>query len=166
MGCRRKTWTRFACLSLVAFAVSHSVGCKPAAEVERDRLAAEQQAATAGQGETPLQAQKAETGVTGKGKSLEGVSDYNPAKFVSGPASVLLKAKEKIFFEIQLPQAMTLFQATHGRAPKSHEEFMQEVVTNQVKMPQLPDGLRYRYRPDLAELWVEPIEGNSETNPQ
>lgn len=164
MGCNKKIGWRFACAAFVAFAVSHTSGCKPAAEVERDRLAAEQQAAAASKQE-PLQAQKAETGVTGKGKSLEGVSDYNPAKFVSGPASVLLKAKEKIFFEIQLPQAMQLFQATHGRAPKSHEEFMQGVVTNQVKMPQLPEGLRYRYRPELAELWVEPIEGNSETKP-
>jgi hypothetical protein len=140
------------------------IGCKPEAEVERDRLAAEQQAAAANQGNAPLQAQKAETGVTGKGKSLDGVSDYNPAKFVSGPASVLLKAKEKVFFEIQLPQAMKLFQATHGRTPKSHEEFMQEVVTNQLRMPELPSGLRYRYRPDLGELWVEPTEGNADAN--
>lgn len=166
MGRTIKNRKRFVSLSFIALAATHSVGCKPAAEVEKDRLAAEQQAAAAAQGEAPLQAQKAETGVTGKGKSLEGVSDYNPAKFVAGPASVLLKAKEKVFFEIQLPKAMDLFKATHGRAPKSHEEFMQEVVTTQVKMPQLPEGLRYRYRPDLAELWVEPIEGNSEKSPQ
>lgn len=166
MGLTSKTWKRLACLSFIGFATSHSIGCKPAEEVEKDRLAAEQQAAAAAQGEAPLQAQKAETGVTGKGKSLEGVSDYNPAKFVAGPASVLLKVKEKMFFDIQLPQAMQHFQAIHGRTPKSHEEFMQDVVTNQIKMPQLPEGLRYRYRPDLAELWVEPIEGNTEVKPQ
>jgi hypothetical protein len=137
-----------------------TLGCKPQEEVERDRQAAEQLANAANQGDAPFQAQKAETGVTGKGKSLDDVSDYNPAKFIAGPASAFLKAREKAFFEIQLPKSMQLFQATHGRVPKSHEEFMQEVMAPPMKMPELPQGLQYRYRPDLGELWVEPIEGN------
>ncbi|AMV34862.1 hypothetical protein VN12_22235 [Pirellula sp. SH-Sr6A] len=158
---RCSDWSRPLSLLATGCLALGTLGCKPEAEVERDRLAAEQNAAVAAQGDAPFQAQKAETGVTGKGKSLDDVSDYNPVKFISGPASAFLKTKERVFFEIQLPKSLQLFQATHGRVPKSHEEFMQEVMAPPMKMPDLPQGLQYRYRPDLGELWVEPIQNNA-----
>lgn len=160
MNKRSIAWSLPLPLVVIGSLLFGTFGCKPQEEVDRDRRAAEQQEAAATPGEAPFAAQKAETGVTGKGKSLEDVSDYNPAKFVAGPASALLRARERAFFEIQLPKSMQLFQATHGRVPKSHEEFMQEVMAPPMKMPELPQGLQYRYRPDLGELWVEPVGEN------
>jgi hypothetical protein len=129
-------------------------GCKPD-EVVQQEIAAEQ-AAQNKPTEAPLPDQKAGVGVGVKGRSLEGGSEYNPATFVSGPAAAFFRTKEKIVFEIQLPQAQNLYYAEKGRHPRSHEEFMRDIIEfNRIKLPQLPQGRVYRYRPDSNELWVE-----------
>src|SRR5690242_1426973 len=44
--------------------------------------------------------------------------------FVSTPVKAFFQTKERLVFEIQIPQAMNLFEAEKGRKPQSHEEFM------------------------------------------
>jgi hypothetical protein len=103
--------------ALTLLTVSLQLGCKPeevAREEERAAQAAQQAAADAAS--ENLQAQKAGVGVGSNGRSLEGGSENNPATLISGPAAALFRTKEKIAFEIQIPQAMNLYMAEKGRA--------------------------------------------------
>ena len=134
--------------------------CKPQEELLREQRAADE-AAAALENKPAMESQVAKTGVGIKGDSLEGTSSSNPASMVSAPALAYFKLKERVVFEIQLPKQMDLFKAYHGRPPRNHEEYMKEVVTNQIKLPTLPTGMVYRYRADTAELWVEPEKENT-----
>jgi hypothetical protein len=67
-------------------------------------------------------------------------------------------AKEKISFEIEVPHALQLYKALSpdGRGPKTHEEFMTNVIeANRIKLPLLPPEHRYVYNPETEELMVE-----------
>jgi hypothetical protein len=71
----------------------------------------------------------------------------------------LFTTKEKIAFEILIPQAMGIFEASNGRKPESNEEFMEKIIKQQqIALPKLPEGQVYRYHPDDAQLWVEASE--------
>jgi hypothetical protein len=150
---RSATFHRWSWLVFGSIAVS-AWGCKPE-EVRQQEIAAEQAAAKAAAAQPAMQNQVAGVGVGVQGRSLEGGSDYNPAKFVSGPAAAYFRTKEKIVFDIQIPHTLNAFQALHGRFPKSHEEYMREIVGTQIKLPKLPAGMAYRYHPETNELWVE-----------
>jgi len=92
---------------------------------------------------------EAKVGVGAKGH-------YNAVGPVVTPASVYFRARERIAFEIQIPQAMNLFKATEGRFPNTHEEFMQRIVVeNQISLPELPPDHRYIYDPKTGQLMVE-----------
>ncbi|MFY7893717.1 MAG: hypothetical protein ACOVOJ_13570 [Pirellula sp.] len=133
-------------------------GCKPEADVQRD-LAAQKaaQEAAAKAAEQPLEAQKAGVGVGVKGRSLEGGSENNPATLISAPAAAYFRTKEKIAFEIQIPQALNLYMAEKGRNPRNHDEFMRDIVeANRIPLPKLPSGMVYRYDSEKGELWVIP----------
>lgn len=106
---------------------------------------------------------KAETGVGIAGRSLQ--QEQGIGKMIAQPAATLFTVREKVVFEIQLPQAVALFQASEGRLPNSHEEYFEKIIdANRINLPKLPAGQTYRYRPDLGELWVEP-NSTSESNP-
>ncbi len=92
---------------------------------------------------------KAKAGVGAKGH-------YDAVGPVVTPASVYFRARERISFEIQIPQAMNLFKATEGRFPNTHEEFMQKIVEeNRIPLPELPPDHRYIYDPKTSQLMVE-----------
>jgi hypothetical protein len=94
---------------------------------------------------------KAQKGVGIKGRSLD---EYEGP--VVTPAKTLFTAKERIAFEIAVPQALALFNASEGRNPESHEEFMEKIVEfNKIELPQLPPGHKYVYDPARNELMVE-----------
>jgi hypothetical protein len=106
---------------------------------------------------------KAETGVGIAGRSLQ--QEQGIGKMIAQPAATLFTVREKVVFEIQLPQAVALFQASEGRLPNSHEEYFEKIIdANRINLPKLPAGQAYRYRPDLGELWVEP-DPSSGSNP-
>ena len=64
--------------------------------------------------------------------------------------------RERLAYDIQIPEAMKLFRATEDRLPKSHEEFMQRIIKeNHINLPLLPEGHRYVYDPKRGELMVE-----------
>lgn len=91
--------------------------------------------------------EKPQPGVTGKG-------NYGPG-IVTTPISVYFQAQERLIF-LQVDQAMNLYQGEHGYKPKSEEEFMKKIVEfNQIRLPQLPPGSKYKYDPEKGELLVE-----------
>jgi hypothetical protein len=76
---------------------------------------------------------------------------------VATPAASLFAAKERIVFEIEIPEAMKLFKAMNdNKGPKSHDEFMEKIIKeNRIKLPELPEGDRYQYDPKTEQLMVQ-----------
>jgi len=98
----------------------------------------------------PTERVVAEAGVGQKGRSL----DEHEGLIVT-PLKALLSTQERLTFEVQLKQALDLYEAQFGK-PKSHEEYMSKVVeANGIKLPELPPGHRYVYDPQRGELMVE-----------
>lgn len=152
---RSGTSSKWLCAGLL---IASFIGCKSDEDVQKD-LAAQQaaQEAAAAAAEVPQQAQKAGVGVGAKGRSLEGGSENNPATIISAPAAAYFRTKEKIVFEIQIPQALNLYMAEKGRNPRTHEEFMRDIVEfNRIPLPKLPAGMVYRFDSEKGELWVIP----------
>lgn len=100
-----------------------------------------------GQPQPNVITEKPQPGVSGKG-------NYGPG-IVTTPISVYFQAQERLIF-LQVDQAMNLFQAEHGNKPKTEEEFMKQIIEfNQIRLPQLPPGSKYKYDPAKGELLVE-----------
>ena len=54
-----------------------------------------------------------------------------------------------------MTHALNLYKAANGRAPKSHEEFMSQVIkANMINLPTLRPGDEYFYDPQKEELFV------------
>ena len=103
-------------------------------------------------GNLPPGAVPAQVGVGVKGRSL----DKHEGIIVT-PAKTLFAAKERVVFDIQIPSAMNLYKAEHGRNPMSHDEFMQFIITaNSIQLPQLPANRAYQYDPQTEQLMVVP----------
>jgi hypothetical protein len=68
---------------------------------------------------------------------------------VSNPISgslEILKTVQVQLPTLQIEQALNIFNANEGRFPKSHDEFMTQVIApNNIRLPVLPDGLQYQY---------------------
>jgi hypothetical protein len=91
---------------------------------------------------------KAEVGAGEKGH-------YDTVGPIVTPIASYFAIRERMAYEIQIPEAMKLFKATEDRVPKSHEEFMQRIIKeNNIVLPQLPEGHSYIYDPKRGELMV------------
>jgi hypothetical protein len=100
---------------------------------------------------------KAEAGVGAKGRRLD---NPNLNKMIVTPARTLFRVQERLVFEVTVPHAVQLFEASNGRRIKSHAEFMEQVIrANQIQLPELPAGQRYVFDPDSGELMVEKPAG-------
>lgn len=94
---------------------------------------------------------KAEVGVGKQGRSL----DEHEGMVVT-PVKVLFATKERVVFEIQLPQALQIYTAIEGKGPATHEEFMEKIVAaNNIKLPVLPAGHEYLFDPEQQALMVK-----------
>lgn len=94
---------------------------------------------------------KAERGVGAAGRSLD-----EHAGLLVTPAKAYFSVRERAVFDIQIPEALKLFKATNGNGPRSHDDFMAQVIeANQIQLPELPDGQRYVYDPQTEQLMVE-----------
>lgn len=146
---RKLTVNRFLLLCLLSLGVT---GCLE--PVSEEAMKKKEQAPST---EDPnFVAKPAEVGVGIQGRSLQ--NDKGIDQMITAPAATLFKVKEKVVFEIQIPQAMNLYQAEKGYFPRTHEEFMEIIIDfNRIKLPKLPDGQMYRYHPDDHTLWVEPM---------
>lgn len=99
--------------------------------------------------ETEMVRSKAEAGVGVKGSDLEFEMGTTAAK-------VYFTARERVVFDMQIPKSMQLYEATNGAPPKTHDEFMKEIIeANDINLPDLPPSHRYVYDPETAELMVE-----------
>ena len=137
---------RFLCFSFSVASCVMIAGCQPMPTPSKPPAPAVQ---------APAESVKAQVGVGAKGRSLD--NETGIGKMISGPVSALFAVKERVAFDIQIPQALGLFRATEGRFPKSHEEFMEKIIkANQIKLPELPAGMVYRFNTELGELWVDP----------
>jgi hypothetical protein len=76
---------------------------------------------------------------------------------VAVPIAALFSTKnERVPFDIQIPKTMQLYKAEKGHAPKTHDEFMNEIIKKgQISLPQLPPGHKYVYDPEQEQLMVE-----------
>lgn len=95
--------------------------------------------------------------VTAKaGEGKRGQSLKNETGIFVEPAKAFFRVEQRTVFEFQVPQALSLFKASEGRAPKSQEEFMTKIIAaNNIKLPELPAGNKYVYDPQREELMVE-----------
>ena len=93
--------------------------------------------------------EKAGVGAGEKGRGYGG-------GLVTTPVAAYFAARERVAFDIQIPHALDLYKAAEGHAPKTHEEFMRDIVeANQIRLPTLPAGHRYVYDPKSEQLMVE-----------
>jgi hypothetical protein len=94
---------------------------------------------------------KADVGVGKAGRSLD---EYEGV--IVTPAKALFTVREKAVFQIQIPKAMQLYKGINGNNPKTHEEFMTQIIeANGIQLPELPRDDRYVYDPEKGELMVE-----------
>jgi hypothetical protein len=92
--------------------------------------------------------EKAAVGMGEKGRGYGG-------DMITEPVKVLWNVKERLAL-MQVQQALDLYKAGEGHAPKSHQEFMDRIIkANDIKLPTLPPGQRYVYDPSKEELMVE-----------
>ncbi len=109
-----------------------------------------------GEPAAPAQAPGTERVEAGKGVGLKGRSLDGEEGIYVTPAKAFFAAKERIVFEIQIPKTLDLYKALEGAAPKTHDEFMEKIITaNQIKLPILPPGHQYVYDPEKEQLLVE-----------
>ena len=103
--------------------------------------------------EEEFDVKRAGVGATGKGNY--GVTSEQPMSIVTTPVSVYFQAQERSVFDMQIPHAMNLFQATEGRFPNSEEEFMEKIIkANMIVLPKLPEGDSYFYDPATHTLMI------------
>ncbi len=77
---------------------------------------------------------------------------------VTGAAGAYGPAVQKIS-NIQITQAVNLFNAAEGRYPKDHEEFMSEVIKkNNIRLAMLPHGSAYKYDVENHALVVVKVK--------
>ncbi len=71
------------------------------------------------------------------------------------PASVYLRIPDRLVFD-NIKHALNLYKATNEHLPRTHEEFMTEIIqANNIQLPELHDGSRYVYVPEEGELKIE-----------
>lgn len=98
---------------------------------------------------------KAEAGVGKEGQSLR--NEQGVGRMIAQPAITLFAVKQRAVFEIQIPSALSLYKASNGNGPKSHDEFMTQIIkANNINLPELPAGQVYKYHADEGVLYVHP----------
>jgi hypothetical protein len=97
----------------------------------------------------PAVEKKADVGVGKKGRGYgKGI--------VATPVASLYAMREQMVFRVQIPEALKLFKAMEGRAPKDNEEFMEKIIkANNIHLPELPTGERYWYDAKTEQLMVQ-----------
>lgn len=92
----------------------------------------------------------------GKGVGIKGRSLDEHEGLVVTPAKTFFSAKERIAFEIAVPQAYALYMATADEVPADFADFDAKVLKpNQIVLPELPQGHVYVWDATKQELQVE-----------
>jgi thiol-disulfide isomerase/thioredoxin len=91
---------------------------------------------------------EAKAGVGKKGRGYGGGIYTEPLK-------ARWTIEQKLVFDVKIPKALSLFQATNERYPNSHKEFMKEIIeASSIELPELPAGQEYVYVPEKGKLMV------------
>jgi hypothetical protein len=99
----------------------------------------------------PQAIEKATVGVGKKGRGYGG-------DIVTQPLQTRFRAEERLRL-LTVDHALKLFQAEHGKLPKSHDEFMDKIIrANQIQLPALPFGDQYWYDAEAGQLMVRHTE--------
>jgi hypothetical protein len=109
------------------------------------------------------------------GKTTQEVGEFDPKKkqVVSDSKA---KADDPLLYGAQMygpmvektaklgiEHALNLFNATEGRYPKDHDEFMQRIIKeNNIRLPVLPHKAKYEYDVENHQLVVVKAEGSTE----
>jgi hypothetical protein len=93
--------------------------------------------------------EKAQVGSGDKGRGYGG-------GIIGTPVSTYFAARERIMFEIQIPEFLRAYKFEHDfKGPKTNEEYMEKVIKkNGVQLPTLPPGHSYIYDPKEEQLMV------------
>ena len=100
-------------------------------------------------------------------KGEEGLVEAGPGSGLKGrgygedPLTYALKARwtteQKLIFDVQIPKALSLYQATNDHLPATHDEFMEKIIEeNGLTLPELPAGDEYVYVPSTGKLMIRP----------
>lgn len=96
-----------------------------------------------------MERKKAQAGVGVQGQDI-------PQELGTTAVKAYFMTKQRTVFDIQIPSALNLYKAERGYGPKSHDDFMEQIVrANQIQLPELPPGQRYLWDPEKQELFVE-----------
>jgi len=94
----------------------------------------------------------------GEFKADDGKAVVDSKVKITNPVTGALEAYEPLkqqISELAITQAVQLFQATEGRYPKDHDEFMTKVIKqNSIRLPALPKGRKYEYDVENHALMV------------
>jgi hypothetical protein len=110
--------------------------------------------ADAGSNDQPPPAVGAPTPGAERKEAVVGVGrkgqDYGSGP-VSTPIAAYFRTRQRVVFDIQIAQAMNVYYALNEHYPKSHEEFMEEIIKkNAIKLPELRSDERYVYDAEKA----------------
>ena len=95
-----------------------------------------------------VERQVAEVGVGKKGRGYGG-------GVVSEPIRAMFRTEQRLQL-MNMDRAMKMYKAEKGYSPKTHDIFMDKIIkANGIELPELPEGERYVYDPEQAELMVE-----------
>lgn len=95
------------------------------------------------------------------GDNVSETGPLTPGLPVTGAFSAYGSALETLS-KGQIHQALEFYNAEHGHYPKSHDEFMQQVIKpNRIKLPQLPGNRVYKYDVANHKLVVVEAESNN-----
>ncbi len=93
--------------------------------------------------------EKAQVGSGDKGRGYD-------QGIITTPVATYFAAKERIIFEITVPDALRAYKFEHDfKGPKTNEEFMKEVIQKYgIQLPTLPPRHSYIYDPKTEQLMV------------
>ena len=75
---------------------------------------------------------------------------------ITEPIRQRFRLEEKIILD-QIQHGMNNYKALNGRYPRTHEEFMKEIIEAAgISLPELPPDEKYVYDPKDAELKIAP----------
>lgn len=150
----RLTWRLGVCFAVCT--VGSFAGCTGEVESMPDMPRAEEPAVT----DSPVVEQREAVPLSQPARRHEGGG-------LSG-AVINARRQAQAFVDSEpIDHAIRLYHASNGRYPKSHEEFMKQVMEpNHMRLPEAEEGYELRYNPEDHRVWQYPIEPEQVEEPE
>lgn len=102
----------------------------------------------------PPVAEGRKTAEVGDGRKGHYKEQFGRMSIFDRTIGTMYRMQEKMDYQM-VTHAMNLYKAEHGNAPKTHDEFMKNIIDfNKIKLPELKEGCRYEYNPQKEVLEV------------